>query len=44
MELLESRYGDSLIILTIYRREIEKWPSIRAGGATAFRQFHIVSI
>ena len=40
MELLESRYGDPLKILASYQREIKKWPSIRAGDATAFRQFH----
>ena len=40
MRLLESRYGDPLKILTSYRREILKWPSIRAGDATASRQFH----
>ena len=39
MELLENRYGDSLKILASYRREIKKWPSIRAGDASAFRQF-----
>ena len=37
MELLESRYGDPLKILTSYPREIKKWPSIRAHDATAFR-------
>ena len=40
MELLESRYGDPLKILASYQRDIKKWPSIRVGDATAFRQFH----
>ena len=40
MKLLENRYEDPLKILASYWREIKKWPSIRAGDATAFRQFH----
>ena len=40
MEVLENRYVDSLKILASYQREIKKWPSIRAGDSTAFRQFH----
>ena len=40
MELLESRCGDPLKILTSYFREIKKSPGIRAGDAIAFRQLH----
>ena len=40
MGLIESRYGHPLKILASYQREIKKKPSIRAGDATAFRQFH----
>ena len=40
MGLLESRYGDPLKILASYRREIRKWPMIKAGDATSFRLFH----
>ena len=39
MGLLESRYGDTLKILASYLGEIKKWPSIRAGETTAFKQF-----
>ena len=39
-ELLESRYGDPLTILAVYRKEIKRWPMIKAGDAAAFRSFH----
>ena len=40
MKLVDNRYGDPFEILASYRREISKWPSIKAGDETAFRQFH----
>ena len=43
MELLESRHGHPLKILAFYQREIKKWPSIRAGDSTTFKQVTIFS-
>ena len=44
MKLFQNRYGDLLKTLGSYQREIRKWPSIRAGDATAFRQFQHLSL
>ena len=43
MELLESRHEHPLKILAFYQREIKKWPSIRAGDSTTFKQVTIFS-
>ena len=40
LELLRIRYGDSLKVLTTYRKEIRRWPTIKAGDASSFRSFH----
>ena len=40
MALLENGYGHPLKILASYQKETKKWPSITAGDAIAFKQFH----
>ena len=40
LELLRIRYGDSLKVLTTYRKEIRRWPTIKPGDASSFRSFH----
>ena len=40
VELLLIRYGDPLKVLATYRKEIRKWPTIKAGDASSFRLFY----
>ena len=40
LELLRIRYGDPLKVLATYRKEIRRWPTIKAGDASSFRLFH----
>ena len=40
LQLLRIRYGDPLMVLVTYRKEIRRWPTIKAGDASPFRLFH----
>ena len=40
LELLRIRYGDPPKLLATYRKEIRRWPTIKAGDASSFRLFH----
>ena len=40
LELLRIRYGDPLKVLPTYRKEIRRWPTLKAGDASSFRLFH----
>ena len=38
--LLRIRYSNPLKVLPTYRKEIRRWPTIKAGDASSFRSFH----
>ena len=40
LKLLRIRYGDPLKVLATYKKEIRRWPTIKAGDASSFRSFH----
>ena len=40
LQLLRIRYGDPLNVSATYRKEIRRWPTIKAGDASSFRLFH----